>query len=148
MSLRRRLRAAWRSARTLTEVDGMPAKAAPPSIPKDFLRACLLLLLREQPAHGYDLLERMEAFGLDRSDPGGVYRALRKLEADGLVRSAWEPSDTGPQRRIYQITRRGMEELHSRTKAIAAGEDHIQAFLARYQEFVSLDRGSRSTVRS
>ncbi len=30
------------------------------ALPKNFLRPCVLLLLREQPAHGYDLLERLE----------------------------------------------------------------------------------------
>lgn len=109
-----------------------------PALPKDFLRGCLLLLLREDPAHGYDLIERAGAFGIDGSDPGGLYRALRKLEADGLVRSSWEPSGTGPQRRIYEITRAGMEDLHRRAQSMDAGSRHIGAFLARYEEFVAL----------
>src|SRR5919198_4375201 len=82
-----------------------------PLRPRDFLRSCLLLLLREQPAHGYDLLERLRPFGFDGNDPGGLYRALRALGRDGLVRSAWQPSRTGPDRRIYELTRAGMEEL-------------------------------------
>jgi len=28
-------------------------------LPKNFLRPCLLLLLRERPAHGYELRERL-----------------------------------------------------------------------------------------
>ena len=78
-------------------------------LPRNFLRPCILLLLRESPAHGYDLLERAKAFGFTGSDPGGLYRALRALEAEGLVRSAWEPSPEGPDRRIYEITREGAE---------------------------------------
>ena len=61
-----------------------------PSLPRNFLRPCVLLLLRESPAHGYDLLERAKAFGFTRWDPGGLYRVLRALEEEGLVRSAWE----------------------------------------------------------
>jgi PadR family transcriptional regulator PadR len=115
----------------------------PPALPKDFLRAVLLLLLREQPAHGYDLLESARRFGFDGSDPGGLYRTLRRLEDEKLVRSAWEPSDAGPQRRIYEITRRGMEELHRRAKAVAEAQDPVAAFLGRYEEFVAL-RSQRS----
>lgn len=111
-----------------------------PSLPKDFLRSCLLLLLRENPAHGYELLERAGRLGFDGSDPGGLYRALRKLEEDGLVRSAWEPSDAGPQRRIYEITRAGTEELHRRAHALAAGAEVVDSLLARYEEFVALGR--------
>src|SRR5262245_44206986 len=110
----------------------------PPALPKNFLRPCLLLLLRENPAHGYDLLERIQAFGFDGSDPGNLYRALRSLERDGLVRSVWGPSENGPDRRTYEITRHGMEKLHETAKAIAAGHDAVSAFLSLYQEFVAL----------
>jgi PadR family transcriptional regulator PadR len=109
-----------------------------PALPKDFLRACLLLLLRERPAHGYDLLESARAFGFDGADPGGLYRTLRRLEDEEFVRSAWEPSDSGPQRRIYEITRAGMEELHRRAKAVAAAQEPVSRFLGRYEEFVAL----------
>lgn len=119
----------------------------PAALPKNFLRPCLLLLLREEPAHGYDLLERVQSLGLDGSDPGGLYRALRALEKEGLVRSVWEPSSNGPDRRTYEITRQGMEELHRIAKAIAAGHETVAGFLSRYQEFVALPRPTGSTRR-
>lgn len=111
-----------------------------PTLPKNFLRPCLLLLLREQPAHGYELLERLRPFGFEGSDPGGLYRALRKLEGEGLVRSAWEASSFGPARRIYEITRAGMEELHDRAKGLAEARATLDTFLGRYEEFVALRR--------
>lgn len=111
---------------------------APPTLPRNHLRPCLLLLLREQPSHGYELLERLRPFGFVREDPGGLYRALRALERDGLVRSAWEPSSEGPDRRIYELTRGGMEELHRRAKALTSLREALDVFLSRYGEFVSL----------
>ncbi len=121
-----------------------PTEAAPaevaPTLPKNFIRPSLLLLLRESPAHGYQLLERLDSFGLAPSDPGGLYRALRALEAEGLVRSAWEPSSTGPRRRIYQLRRAGMEELHRQAKSIATTTEALEVFLSRYEEFVALPR--------
>ena len=110
-----------------------------PALPKSFLRPCLLLLLREQPAHGYELLERLRPLGFAGDDPGGLYRALRALEFDGLVHSAWEPSQAGPNRRIYQLTRAGMEELHRRSKALARARSTLDDFLSRYGEFVALE---------
>jgi PadR family transcriptional regulator, regulatory protein PadR len=109
-----------------------------PTLPKNFLRPCLLLLLREHPAHGYDLLERLHAFGFDRSDPGGLYRALRALEQEGFVRSTWEKSDTGPDRRTYSLTRAGGEELHRQAKSLGVTSYLLTTFLSRYQEFVAL----------
>jgi len=103
--------------------------------------------LREQPSHGYELLERLEPLGVDRSDPGGLYRALRALEGEGLVRSAWEPSEAGPDRRIYELTRAGMEELHRHAKSLGAGREALGVFLSRYGEFVSLERAGAPARR-
>lgn len=117
------------------------------SLPRGFLRPCLLLLLREQSAHGYDLLERLRALGFSGDDPGGLYRTLRALERDGLVASAWEPSAAGPDRRSYRLTRAGMEELHRRAKELAALRETLGDFLSRYSEFVALPSRSREEAR-
>jgi len=78
---------------------------APWPLPRNFLRPCVLLLLREESAHGYDLLQRLRPLGFVRDDHGGLYRALRALEQDRLVRSSWDESGSGPARRVYRVTR-------------------------------------------
>lgn len=108
------------------------------------MRPCVLLLLKESPAHGYDLLERLKAFGFSGSDPGGLYRMLRALEEEGLVRSSWEPSIAGPQRRRYELTRSGSEVLHEHAKSLLGTAEILDAFVSRYREFVAL----QPTVRS
>jgi poly-beta-hydroxybutyrate-responsive repressor len=123
------------------------AERAPPALPRNFLRPCILLLLREEPAHGYDLLERLRAFGFAESDPGGLYRALRKLEDESLVRSAWEQSSSGPDRRRYELTRAGMEELHDQAGALSATAEALETFLSRYEEFVALGRRRAVSAR-
>ena len=127
----------------------MSTDAIEPALPRNFLRPCILLLLREEPAHGYDLLQRLRPLGFSRDDPGRLYRALRVLESDGLVRSAWEGSDAGPDRRVYELTRGGMEALHREAKALAESEKAIAVFLSRYAEFVALDspHGARAGSR-
>lgn len=112
-------------------------------LPRNFLRPCILLLLREQPGHGYDLLQRLPALGFTRDDPGRLYRALRTLEAEGLVRSAWESSSDGPDRRIYEVTRAGAERLHAIATELHEGSRILASFLSRYEEFVELPRGAR-----
>jgi PadR family transcriptional regulator, regulatory protein PadR len=101
-------------------------------LPKDFVRPCLLLLLREGEAHGYELAESVSVFGFDHSDPGALYRALRRLEKDGLVTSSWQPSESGPRRRVYALTGAGTAELDRRAADLAEGERRIDAFLDRY----------------
>jgi poly-beta-hydroxybutyrate-responsive repressor len=120
------------------------AESVAPSLPRNFLRPCVLLLLRESPAHGYDLLERLKAFGFPGSDAGGLYRTLRGLEEDGLVHSAWAPSEAGPARRIYQLTRAGGETLHENVKSLIATTEILHAFVSRYGEYVALVPGQRN----
>ena len=104
--------------------------------PKNFLRPCLLLLLKEAPAHGYDLLEKLTGFGLPR-DPGGLYRTLRALEHEGLVRSRWEAALHGRDRRAYQLTGSGEEWLHSWASALQDSRALIDRYLDRYRTAVS-----------
>jgi PadR family transcriptional regulator, regulatory protein PadR len=119
--------------------------AAEPTLPRNFLRPCVLLLLREEPAHGYDLLERLRPLGFVRDDPGRLYRTLRALEDEGLVRSAWERSESGPDRRIYELTRKGVEELHVAARSLAVARSLLGRFLSRYEEFVDLRSPDRAT---
>src|SRR2546430_14795485 len=70
-----------------------------------FLEPALLLLLRERPTHGYELLEQLpELVGGERVDVGNVYRVLRGLEEQGLVTSEWREDLPGPAKRTYDLT--------------------------------------------
>jgi poly-beta-hydroxybutyrate-responsive repressor len=98
---------------------------------KNFLRPCLLLLLHESPAHGYKLRERLRPLGFNRDDPGRLYRALRALEAAKLVRSAWQSSSGGPDRRTYELTRAGEERLRESAEELKAMYSILDSFLCR-----------------
>lgn len=102
-------------------------------LPKNFPRSCLLLLIGERPSHGYDLLERLRLLGVPATDPGGLYRALRSMEREGLVTSRWETSATGPARRMYALTERGWRWLHVWATAIAQSRMILSTYLDRYE---------------
>ncbi len=108
-------------------------KAAPEDIPvglpRNYLRPCLLLLLAEGTSHGYDLLDQVGALGLERVDPGGLYRCLRAMDEEGLVTSTWEPSMSGPARRTYELTADGREWLH----LVAGSVAEVSRSLATYR---------------
>ena len=57
--------------------------------PRHFLLPAILLLLAEEPRHGYSLAKGVHALQVGRVDRPSVYRALAQLEGDGLI-------DTGP----------------------------------------------------
>lgn len=101
-----------------------------------FIEPCLLLLLSEKPAHGYELLDNLHYFGIDPScqDPGQVYRYLRRMEKEGLVTSEWEQGESGPARRSYRITADGSALLKSWVETLEARVSIIIKMLARYKK--------------
>jgi poly-beta-hydroxybutyrate-responsive repressor len=93
------------------------------------------LLLRERPAHGYELLDRLpELLPDERIDMGNLYRVMRRLEEDGLVRSEWDADAPGPAKRIYELTDEGRTLLDAWAEALRAARDNVDAFLARYDD--------------
>jgi poly-beta-hydroxybutyrate-responsive repressor len=105
-------------------------------LPRNYLRATLLLLIGEAPAHGYDLLEQIAGLGLHTIDAGGLYRALRVMEGDGLVASTWEHSASGPARRTYRLTIEGGEWLHVWAGALRETHRYLSSYLHRYDDIV------------
>lgn len=101
-------------------------------LPRNYLRPCLLLLLAEGTSHGYELLDQLNDLGFDQADPGGLYRCLRAMDEEGLVRSSWEPSTSGPARRTYELTDDGREWLHAVAGSLAAVARSLSAYRRRY----------------
>ncbi|MDP8975322.1 MAG: helix-turn-helix transcriptional regulator [Actinomycetota bacterium] len=118
-------------------------------LPRNYLRASLLLLIGEAPVHGYDLLEQIAGLGLHTVDAGGLYRALRVMEGDGLVASTWEHSASGPARRTYRLTVEGGEWLHVWAGALRETHRYLSSYLDRYDDIVrSPDAELPNTVLS
>lgn len=101
---------------------------------RGFMQPRLLLQLVKKPAHGYELMEALSVGEDPAPDPGTLYRTLRGLEEDGLVRSAWETGDSGPARRVYELTDQGIEFLHAWAASIRGSRAQLDRFLASYEE--------------
>ncbi len=106
--------------------------ATQPCLPRSYLRPCLLLLLAEGGSHGYEMLDEVHALGLSGADTGGLYRTLRGMERDGFVRSWWEPSQSGPARRTYELTEVGAAELGLTMAAMASTHRLLGDVLQRH----------------
>jgi PadR family transcriptional regulator, regulatory protein PadR len=100
-----------------------------------FVEPSLLLLLRERPLHGYELLERIPELGVEgRVDMGNLYRLLRSLEEEGIVRSEWSDELPGPAKRTYELTDQGRRLLDRWVEALRRAQGTITRFLDRYEE--------------
>ena len=75
------------------------------------LDMCMLALLAKEPAHGYELVRRLNSAGFDTVGYGTVYPLLTRMRRLGLVADAPESSPTGPPRKVYGLTEAGRRTL-------------------------------------
>jgi poly-beta-hydroxybutyrate-responsive repressor len=101
-----------------------------------FLNVCLLVLLYDEPGYGYGLMDKLSSFGYDADEMniGSLYRVLRNMEKSGLIRSSWEHSDSGPKRRVYEITEAGRLDLKQWVGILEHRKNMIDRLLNAYKE--------------
>ncbi len=74
----------------------------------------VLSLVVEQPRHGYEIEQVIEARGMREWTELGfssIYYLLKKLEQQGLVESRLEEAERGPARKVYEATAEGRRTL-------------------------------------
>jgi DNA-binding PadR family transcriptional regulator len=76
------------------------------------IRRAILSALKEHPAHGYEVMRRLEDMsgGLWRPSPGSVYPHLQMLEDEGLVHA-----DEKEGTRTFNLTDKGVAEAGADT---------------------------------
>jgi len=101
-----------------------------------FLIPALLLILTEEPSHGYELTEKYTEFGFTGadSDPGAVYRTLKLLDSNEFIRSKWKTDEPGPAKKVYSITDKGLKLLSGWAKEIKERKKTFEFFLKRYDK--------------
>ena len=79
---------------------------------KTLFPVLLLHLIKEQPDHGYGLMQRIESVcgDLVAVNTNKIYPLLRRLEERGFVTATWD-HPTKRSRRVYAITAAGEERL-------------------------------------
>ena len=102
------------------------------SRPRPLIVPHLLLLLAEQPRHGYELAESLRSWKFKGVTTSTVYRELARLEEDGLVQSFWQSSQTrGPVRHMYELTGAGRDDLAACGEALRGLMSHLAEILCR-----------------
>jgi DNA-binding PadR family transcriptional regulator len=95
---------------------------------RDFL---ILLALSEGERHGYGIVKDAEAQsgGQVYLDPANLYRALRRMLRDGLVKDLGEKAadSEGAPRRYYSLTALGRKVLSLEATRIARLSDEARA---------------------
>ena len=80
------------------------------------MREAMLAFLAKEPAHGYELRQRLtKAFGPvgEVLNPGQIYVTLSRLERAGLVRCDQVAQTAAPDKKVYEVTAAGREQVAS-----------------------------------
>jgi len=104
----------------------------------DWLRGvldlCLLALLTDGEAYGYELAKRLETFGFASVAGGSLYPALLRREKLGHLQADWRAGDGGPGRKYYRLTDAGRGALaregaawHDFSASVAAALEGVPA---------------------
>ncbi len=93
------------------------------------LDLCLLAVMGEGPAYGYEMTKRLRARGLSMVGEGSIYPLLGRLERDGLVETRRGASNGGPPRKYYSLSPDGQRALEAGVEEWKAARDSIDGAL-------------------
>ncbi|MFW5794262.1 MAG: helix-turn-helix transcriptional regulator [Bacillota bacterium] len=101
-----------------------------------FLEVCLLMLLYDEKGYGYGFIEQLAYFGFSKEELNisTLYRTLRKMENEDLVSSFWDSGIQGPKRRVYEITKKGKQNLDEWVNVLELRKTRIEKLITKYKE--------------
>ena len=93
-----------------------PSERFRKSITNDNLWIYILTLLKKEKLYGYEINEKIKKkFGFS---PGNItaYIVLKRLQIDGYIKVIEKKKSGGPERRYFEITKKGRKELEKAKK--------------------------------
>ena len=101
------------------------------------LDLCLLAVVADEPAYGYEMTKRLRTRGLSIVGEGSIYPLLGRLERDGLVDTYRAASEGGPPRKYYRLSELGRRALETGIAEWAAARDAIDVVLGLHEAEVA-----------
>ncbi len=111
---------------------------------RSWIQFLILRVLYETPTYGYQLLEEIEerSCGCHKLEPGSIYTVLRRMEQKELLTSKWEKRESGPDRRVYTVTKKGVDVLKTGLGTIVRRKQLFDDLIEFYErQFQSDNKG-------
>jgi DNA-binding PadR family transcriptional regulator len=108
---------------------------------KTLFPVLLLHLIKQQPDHGYGLMQRIDSIcgDLIAVNTNKIYPLLRRLEERGFVTATWD-HPTKRSRRVYTITAAGDERLVRIKGSMLPYLEQIEGAVSRLKAELYLSR--------
>ena len=86
-------------------------------IKRGTLEFCILLMIRQKPSYGYEIISTLEHYPILAAKENTIYPLLRRLLKEVHISSTWKESAEGlPPRKYYALTGQGREYLTAMSK--------------------------------
>jgi PadR family transcriptional regulator PadR len=83
---------------------------------KSLIEFSILTIISSEEVYASEILERLKAADFIVVE-GTLYPLLSRLRTDEIVSYRWEESQSGPPRKYYKLTKKGLERLSNYTKS-------------------------------
>jgi PadR family transcriptional regulator, regulatory protein PadR len=97
---------------------------------RGLLDLCLLAVIADEPAYGYEMTRRLRERGLATVGEGSIYPLLGRLEREGLVTTHRAASNGGPPRKYYRASPSGRRALAEGVSAWREVRGEVDSVLA------------------
>ncbi len=108
------------------------------------IQPAVLAILAVKALHGYRIVQSLADMPMFKGHPPdntGVYRFLNAMEDRGLLTSAWDLSDSGPARKLFDLTGAGRECLAKWVATLREYREQIGELLEHLQRATAMPAG-------
>lgn len=100
---------------------------------KGFLEFPVLLIIGAKSTYAPDILKQLKKANLLVVE-GTLYPLLSRLKHSGLVEYVWQESKSGPPRKMYTITKEGIEVLNQLEDSWQSLDVSINTLIKQYEK--------------
>jgi len=102
-----------------------------------WLQFLILRVVCEKSTYGYDIIKSIEELSQGRHiiKSGTMYTTLRRMEKEDLLKSDWKESKSGPDSRVYQITKKGKDYLKNWLERVIERKKMMDKMAEFYEKY-------------
>ncbi|MEI8195426.1 MAG: PadR family transcriptional regulator [Phycisphaerae bacterium] len=115
------------------------------------VQPAVMALLAAEPIHGYLIVQRlaeMRIFCGQKPDPSGVYRVLKALEQEGMVKATLQMAVKRPAQRRFALTAAGRACLVRWAQTLQEYEESMIELLAKITQATQRDAATKPARRA
>lgn len=84
----------------------------PSQMLKGILEGCILEIIQKRETYAYEIAKQLEEYGFGSISEGTIYPIILRLQKNELVKGTLKDSNSGPKRKYYRLTVKGVDNLN------------------------------------